>query len=61
MTAATHNAGSRPVPRDGDTVLVDPGWLAEHLNDADVHVVEVDVSPQPMPSSRIRSCMSAHL
>jgi thiosulfate/3-mercaptopyruvate sulfurtransferase len=26
-------------------VLVDPGWLAGHLNDTDVRVVEVDVSP----------------
>jgi thiosulfate/3-mercaptopyruvate sulfurtransferase len=26
-------------------VLVDPGWLAAHLNDPDVRVVEVDVSP----------------
>jgi thiosulfate/3-mercaptopyruvate sulfurtransferase len=26
-------------------VLVDPGWLAGHLDDADLRVVEVDVSP----------------
>jgi thiosulfate/3-mercaptopyruvate sulfurtransferase len=26
-------------------VLVDPGWLARHLNDPDLRVVEVDVSP----------------
>jgi thiosulfate/3-mercaptopyruvate sulfurtransferase len=26
-------------------VLVDPGWLAGHLNDADLRVVEVDVGP----------------
>ena len=25
--------------------LVDPGWVAEHLDDPDVRVVEVDVSP----------------
>lgn len=27
------------------TVLVDPNWLAEHLSDPDLRVVEVDVSP----------------
>jgi thiosulfate/3-mercaptopyruvate sulfurtransferase len=27
------------------TALVDPSWLAEHLSDSDVRVVEVDVSP----------------
>jgi thiosulfate/3-mercaptopyruvate sulfurtransferase len=25
-------------------ILVEPAWLVEHLNDADVHIVEVDVS-----------------
>ena len=44
MTTATRNAGSRPEPPLGDGVLVDPGWLAAHLNDADLRVVEVDVS-----------------
>jgi thiosulfate/3-mercaptopyruvate sulfurtransferase len=29
----------------GNGVLVDPGWLAGHLGDPDVRVVEVDVSP----------------
>jgi thiosulfate/3-mercaptopyruvate sulfurtransferase len=46
MTTAAQRAGSRPA-RGGhsDGVLVDPGWLARHLNDADLRVVEVDVSP----------------
>ena len=36
-------SGSRAGP--GDSVLVDPGWLAGHLKDPDLRVVEVDVSP----------------
>jgi thiosulfate/3-mercaptopyruvate sulfurtransferase len=43
MKTATQRSASRPGPGDG--VLVDPGWLAGHLNDADLRVVEVDVSP----------------
>lgn len=35
--------GSGPDPGDG--ILVDPSWLAGHLNDAGLRVVEVDVSP----------------
>lgn len=45
MRTATRKAASRPGPGPGDGVLVDPGWLAGHLSDADVRVVEVDVSP----------------
>jgi thiosulfate/3-mercaptopyruvate sulfurtransferase len=45
MKTATQKAASRPGPGLGDGVLVDPGWLAGHLNDADLRVVEVDVSP----------------
>ncbi len=45
MKTATERAASRPGPGRGDGVLVDPGWLAGHLNDADLRVVEVDVSP----------------
>jgi thiosulfate/3-mercaptopyruvate sulfurtransferase len=45
MATTTQNAGSRSERRLGDGVLVDPGWLAEHINDADLHIVEVDVSP----------------
>jgi len=45
MKTATQKAASRPRPGLGDGVLVDPGWLAGHLNDADLRVVEVDVSP----------------
>ena len=36
-----------PIPmgnRNGD-VLVDPAWLAEHLGDPNLRIVEVDVSP----------------
>ena len=29
----------------GNEVLVDPGWLADHLEDPHVRVIEVDVSP----------------
>jgi thiosulfate/3-mercaptopyruvate sulfurtransferase len=42
MKTATENSASSPGPGDG--VLVDPDWLAAHLYDADVRVVEVDVS-----------------
>jgi len=45
MTAATQQAGTTPGPRRGDGTLVDASWLAEHLGDADLRVVEVDVSP----------------
>ena len=45
MKTATGKAASRPGPGPGGGVLVGPGWLAAHLNDANVRVVEVDVSP----------------
>src|SRR5437868_13815191 len=45
MKTTTQQAASRPGPDPSETVLVDPGWLAGHLNDADLRVVEVDVSP----------------
>jgi thiosulfate/3-mercaptopyruvate sulfurtransferase len=45
MTTATQEAASRRGQGLGDGVLVDPGWLAAHLDDPDVRVVEVDVSP----------------
>jgi thiosulfate/3-mercaptopyruvate sulfurtransferase len=44
MKTAIQKAASRPRPGPGDGVLVDMGWLAEHLNDPDLHVIEVDVS-----------------
>jgi thiosulfate/3-mercaptopyruvate sulfurtransferase len=44
VTTATQKAGSGPEPRLGDGVLVDPGWLARHLNDTNLRIVEVDVS-----------------
>jgi thiosulfate/3-mercaptopyruvate sulfurtransferase len=53
MTTATQKAGSRPERRLGAGVLVDPGWLAEHLKDPDLHVVEVDVSPAAYDSWHI--------
>jgi thiosulfate/3-mercaptopyruvate sulfurtransferase len=34
-------------------VLVDTQWLAEHLNDPTVRVVEVDTSPEPYKNARI--------
>ena len=43
MKTATQKAASRPGLADG--VLVDPDWLAGHLDDAGIRVVEVDVSP----------------
>ncbi len=43
MKTAADKATSRPGPADG--VLVDPAWLAAHLHDPGVRVVEVDVSP----------------
>jgi thiosulfate/3-mercaptopyruvate sulfurtransferase len=45
MKTATQKAASRPGASLGDGVLVDPSWLAGHLNDSDLRVVEVDVSP----------------
>jgi thiosulfate/3-mercaptopyruvate sulfurtransferase len=45
MKTATRKTASGPGPGLGDGVLVHPGWLAGHLNDADLRVVEVDVSP----------------
>jgi thiosulfate/3-mercaptopyruvate sulfurtransferase len=45
MKMATHKTASWPRPGLGDGVLVGPGWLAGHLNDPDIRVVEVDVSP----------------
>jgi thiosulfate/3-mercaptopyruvate sulfurtransferase len=45
MTTAIQKTDSGPQPRPGDGVLVDPSWLASHLYDADLRVVEVDVSP----------------
>jgi len=45
MKTATQKAASRPEPGLGEGVLVDPGWLAGHLGDAGLRVVEVDVGP----------------
>jgi len=42
MKTPAQNVTSRP-GLSGD-LLVDPGWLARHLNDPDIRVVEVDVS-----------------
>ena len=41
---ATRQAASGPGRAFGDGVLVDPAWLAGHLHDANLRVVEVDVS-----------------
>ena len=41
---AAQETSSMPGPGLGDGVLVDPGWLAGHLHDANLRVVEVDVS-----------------
>ena len=43
MTTATSKTEHRPVA--GPSVLVDPQWLDDHLDDPRVRVVEVDVSP----------------
>ena len=45
MKTAPGTAAARPGPGTGDHVLVDPRWLAAHLDDPRVRVVEVDVSP----------------
>jgi Bacterial transcriptional activator domain len=45
MATATQNTGSSSRPRSSHGVLVDPSWLASHLYDADLRVVEFDVSP----------------
>lgn len=44
MKTTSQKAASSPESGIGDGVLVSPGWLAEHLDDADLRVVEVDVS-----------------
>ena len=44
QTTAAQETSSMPGPGLGDGMLVDPGWLAGHLHDADLRVVEVDVS-----------------
>ena len=44
QTTAAQETASMPGPGLGDGMLVDPGWLAGHLHDADLRVVEVDVS-----------------
>ena len=41
---AAQETSSMPGPGLGDGVLVDPGWLADHLHDVNLRVVEVDVS-----------------
>jgi thiosulfate/3-mercaptopyruvate sulfurtransferase len=53
MKTATQKAASRPGPGLRDGVLVDPDWLARHLHDADLRVVEVDVSPAAYDSWHI--------
>jgi thiosulfate/3-mercaptopyruvate sulfurtransferase len=45
MTSATTHTASAGLPAgSGDGILVSPGWLAAHLTDADLRVVEADVS-----------------
>ena len=44
QTTAAQETASMPGPGLGDGMLVDPGWLAGHLNDADIRVVEPDGS-----------------
>jgi thiosulfate/3-mercaptopyruvate sulfurtransferase len=44
MGAAKTGVRTRTVEA-GRSLLVDPGWLAVHLGDSDLRVVEVDVSP----------------
>jgi len=44
QTTAAQETASRPGSGPGAGVLVDPGWLADHLHDANLRVVEVDVS-----------------
>ncbi|MBE9117194.1 sulfurtransferase [Lusitaniella coriacea LEGE 07157] len=34
-------------------VLIDTQWLAEHLNDSNLRIVEVDMSPKPYENARI--------
>jgi thiosulfate/3-mercaptopyruvate sulfurtransferase len=43
-TASQTTAPNKAPAKDGD-VLVSPAWLAEHLSDSAVRIVEVDVSP----------------
>jgi len=44
MKTMTEKAASWPGPGPGNGILVDPGWLAGHLDDPGLRVVEVDVS-----------------
>ncbi|MEA5622565.1 sulfurtransferase [Nostoc sp. UHCC 0251] len=35
------------------SVLVDTQWLASHLNDPNIHIIEVDISPEPYKNAHI--------
>jgi thiosulfate/3-mercaptopyruvate sulfurtransferase len=53
VTTAARTPGSSPQPDLSDGILVGPGWLAAHLNDADLRIVEIDVSPAAYDSWHI--------
>lgn len=53
MTTETRPNGTRRAADDHARVLVDPRWIAEHLQDADVRLVEVDVSPAAYEAGHI--------
>lgn len=58
MMKAARKPVSAPGPGLGGGVLVDPAWLAAHLHDPAVRVIEVDVAGSPTTSgtSTGRSC-----
>ena len=35
------------------SVLVDTQWLADHLNDPNIRIIEVDISPKPYKNAHI--------
>ena len=58
MKTAFEKTAARPAPApapgdEGDGVLVDPQWLAAHLQDPQVRVIEVDVSPAAYDAGHI--------
>ncbi|AFY43384.1 sulfurtransferase [Nostoc sp. PCC 7107] len=43
------------------SVLVDTQWLADHLHDSNVRIIEVDVSPEPYKNAHIPGAVFWHI
>lgn len=53
MITDSHFNTARLSADDGTGLLVDPEWIAEHLEDPDVRLVEVDVTPAAFDAGHI--------